>query len=80
MARRLVRLADRSEDGDIARSWFDAPISPTQKKICEDIQSYAFEQVPFIPIGQWFYPTAFRNNIVDIVVAPGILHWNLKKT
>jgi peptide/nickel transport system substrate-binding protein len=61
-------------------SWFDATDLGAQKKICEDIQSYAFEQVPFIPIGQWFYPTAFRNNIVDIVKAPGILHWNLKKT
>jgi peptide/nickel transport system substrate-binding protein len=61
-------------------SWFDATDLGAQKKICEDIQSYAFEQVPFIPIGQWFYPTAFRNNIIDIVKAPGILHWNLKKT
>jgi peptide/nickel transport system substrate-binding protein len=61
-------------------SWFDAPDVAGQKKICEDMQGYAFEQVPFIPIGQWFYPTAFRNNIVDIVKAPGILHWNLRKT
>jgi peptide/nickel transport system substrate-binding protein len=61
-------------------SWFDAPDLAGQKKICEDMQAQAFEQVPFIPIGQWFYPTAFRNNIVDIVKAPGILHWNLKKT
>jgi peptide/nickel transport system substrate-binding protein len=61
-------------------TWFDAPDLAAQKKICEDMQTYAFEQVPFIPIGQWFYPTAFRNNIVDIVKAPGILHWNLKKT
>ena len=61
-------------------SWFDAPDSAAQAKICADMQGHAFEQVPFIPIGQWFYPTAFRNNVVDIVKAPGILHWNLKKT
>ena len=61
-------------------SWFDAPDLPTQKKICEDMQSYAFEQVPFIPIGQWFYPTAFRNTVTDIVRSPNILHWNLKKS
>ncbi|MEJ0015216.1 MAG: ABC transporter substrate-binding protein [Acetobacteraceae bacterium] len=60
-------------------SWFDAPDLAAQKKICEDMQGYAFEQVPFIPIGQWFYPTAFRNNVTDIVRAPNILHWNLKK-
>jgi peptide/nickel transport system substrate-binding protein len=61
-------------------SWFDAPDVPTQKKICEDMQTYAFEQVPFIPIGQWFYPTAFRNTVTDIVRSPNILHWNLKKS
>jgi peptide/nickel transport system substrate-binding protein len=61
-------------------AWLDAADLEGQKKICEDIQSYAFEQVPFIPIGQWFYPTAFRNNVTDIVRAPNILHWNLKKT
>jgi peptide/nickel transport system substrate-binding protein len=61
-------------------SWFDAPDLPTQKKICEDMQSFAFEQVPFIPIGQWFYPTAFRNTVTDIVRSPNILHWNLKKS
>ncbi|HLJ06332.1 MAG TPA: ABC transporter substrate-binding protein [Acetobacteraceae bacterium] len=61
-------------------AWFDAPDLAGQKKICEDMQAQAFDQVPFIPVAQWFYPTAFRNNIVDIVKAPGILHWNLKKT
>ena len=61
-------------------SWFDAPDLAGQKKICEDIQDYAFEQVPFIPIAQWFYPTAFRTNITDIVKSPTPLHWNLKKT
>jgi peptide/nickel transport system substrate-binding protein len=61
-------------------SWFDAPDLAGQKKICEDIQAYAFEQVPFIPVAQWFYPTAFRNNVTDIVKSPTPLHWNLEKT
>ncbi len=61
-------------------SWFDAPDQAAQQKICADMQLEAFDQVPFIPIGQWFYPTAFRSNVVDIVKSPGILHWNLKKT
>ncbi len=60
-------------------TWFDAPDLTAQQKVCTDMQTWAFEQVPFIPIGQWFYPTAFRNTITDIVRAPSILHWNLKK-
>jgi peptide/nickel transport system substrate-binding protein len=61
-------------------SWFDAPDVAAQSKICEEMQLQAFDQVPFIPTCQWFYPTAFRSNVVDIVRSPGILHWNLKKT
>ncbi|HEY0419080.1 MAG TPA: ABC transporter substrate-binding protein [Acetobacteraceae bacterium] len=61
-------------------SWFDAPDVAAQKHVCEQMQTRAFEQVPFIPVAQWFYPTAFRSNVVDIVKCPNILSWNLKKT
>ena len=61
-------------------AWFDAPDLAAQKKICEQIQTTAFEDVPFIPIGQWFQPTGYRTNVVDIVKCPQILFWNVKKT
>jgi peptide/nickel transport system substrate-binding protein len=61
-------------------SWLDAPDLAAQQAICANMQSYAFDQVPFIPVGQWFYPTAFRNNVADIVKGPNILHWNVRKT
>jgi peptide/nickel transport system substrate-binding protein len=60
-------------------AWFDAPDLAAQKKICEQIQLTAFEDVPFIPIGQWFQPTGYRTNITDIVKCPQILFWNVKK-
>ena len=60
-------------------SWLDATNQTAQQKICQDMQLHAFDQVPFIPVGQWFYPTAFRNNVTDILRSPNILHWNLKK-
>jgi peptide/nickel transport system substrate-binding protein len=61
-------------------AWFDAPDLAAQKNACEQIQLTAFEDVPFIPIGQWFQPTGYRTNIVDIVKCPQILFWNVKKT
>ena len=64
----------------LRNAWFDAPDIAAQKKICEEMQLRGFESVPFIPVAQWFYPTAFRDNIVDIVKCPGILSWNLRKT
>ena len=60
--------------------WMDAPDRPAQKKLAEDIQAYAMQQVPIIPTGQWYYPTAFRDNVSDIVRSALMFHWNLKKT
>ncbi len=60
-------------------TWFDAPDVAAQKKVCEQIQLVAFEDVPFIPIGQWFQPTGYRTNVTDIVKCPNILFWNVKK-
>ena len=61
-------------------AWLDAPDRPAQQKLCQDIQAYAMEQVPIIPTGQWFYPTATRNNVSDLVRAGVMLHWNVRKS
>ena len=60
-------------------AWLDAPDLPAQKKLCEDIQGYAMQQVPVIPTSQWFYPTAFRANVTDIVRTHLMFAWNVKK-
>jgi peptide/nickel transport system substrate-binding protein len=65
---------------ELRAAWFDAPDLAGQKKICEQIQLTAFQDVPFIPIGQWFQPTGYRASITDIIKCPNILFWNVKKT
>ena len=65
---------------ELRAAWFDAPDLAAQKKICEQIQLTAFQDVPFIPIGQWFQPTGYRSNVTDIIKCPNILFWNVKKT
>ena len=60
-------------------AWLDAPDRAAQKALCEDIQRYAMEQVPIIPTGQWFYPTAMRDNITDVVRSALMFSWNVKK-
>lgn len=65
---------------ELRDAWLDAPDLASQKRICEQIQLHAFEQVPIIPTGQWFYPTAFRSNVTDIVRTALMFSWNVKKT
>ncbi|MCW3473751.1 ABC transporter substrate-binding protein [Limobrevibacterium gyesilva] len=60
-------------------AWFDAPDVAAQRKVCEDIQRAVWEEVPYIPVGQWFNPTAMRSNIQDVVKAPYPIFWGVKK-
>ncbi len=59
--------------------WFDAPDVAAQRRICEDMQRIAFEEVPFIPVGQRFLPTAVRDSLADIVRAPYPVFWGVRR-
>ena len=60
--------------------WFDAPDLAAQKAVAEDIQRLAFQHVPYIPIGQYFQPTAHRSNMTGFLKSPLSLFWNVQKT
>lgn len=59
--------------------WIDAPDLATRKKIAEEEQRVAFQEVPFIPLGQLFYPTAYRKTLLDIVPASFPVFWGVRK-
>jgi peptide/nickel transport system substrate-binding protein len=50
-----------------------------QKRIVEQIQLQAFEDVPYLPTGAYTPPTAFRANVTDIVEGFP-LFYNLRKS
>jgi peptide/nickel transport system substrate-binding protein len=60
--------------------WLEAPDLSAQKKICDQIQLRAFEEVPFIPLGQWFQPTAFRNDLSGFANSPFPVFWGVRRT
>jgi peptide/nickel transport system substrate-binding protein len=61
-------------------AWFDAPDLATQKAIAADIQRMALTEVPFIPLGQNFAPTAFRGNLGGFAKSPYPVFWGVKRT
>ena len=60
-------------------AWFDAPDLKSQKAIAEQIQLRGLEILPYIPLGQFFQPTAFRSDIKDIVKAMYPLFWGVRR-
>ncbi len=59
-------------------AWMSAPDDAARKQIARDMQLQAWQDVPFIPLGQYFLPTVFRNTITG-VLAGYTKFWNLKK-
>ncbi len=60
--------------------WFAAPDLAAQKKIAEEIQTEAFESVPYVPTGMFEIPTAYRSNLKGVIVAPVVFLWNVEKS
>lgn len=59
-------------------AWFLAPDVPAQAKICSDMQAEAFRNVPYIPMGQYLQPTAYRSSLEGVL--PGFaLFWNVRR-
>jgi peptide/nickel transport system substrate-binding protein len=48
-----------------------------QKQLVEEIQKLAFEDAPYVPFGQWFFPTAYRSYVKGVLQFPAPILWNL---
>ncbi len=59
--------------------WFAAADFPAQKAICEDMQRAAFADPPFIPLGQWKLPWAFRTSLKNFVECGNVLFWGVER-
>ena len=64
---------------ELRDQWFDTGEVADQKKICEQIQLQAFQSVPFMPIGQWYYPWAIRKDLTDFVKCAAVLFWGVRR-
>jgi peptide/nickel transport system substrate-binding protein len=59
-------------------SWFDAPDLEGQQKIAAEIQQVVFEEAPYLPLGQYFFSTAWRKTITEPISAVNVF-WGVKR-
>ena len=64
----------------LREDWFDAGDLASQQTICRAIQRVVWEDVPYIPLGQWFTPTATRADLTGIVRAPFPVFWGVERS
>ena len=59
--------------------WMDATDEAEQKRLAAALQAAAFDFVPYVPLGQYFPPSAWRNNLSGLLKGATPVFWNVEK-
>ncbi|HWP46979.1 MAG TPA: ABC transporter substrate-binding protein [Candidatus Limnocylindrales bacterium] len=62
---------------ELRAEWVRTQDPVRQKQLVEEIQKLAFEEVPYVPFGQWFLPTAYRKDVKGVLQFPAPILWNI---
>jgi peptide/nickel transport system substrate-binding protein len=70
---------DSTKIEDLRDAWFAAPELAAQRAVARLLQLQAFSDVPYIPLGQYSAPTAYRSNLTGVLKGNPVF-WNLRRT
>lgn len=65
---------------DLVTRWMDSVDPAERRRLDQEIQLNAFETVPFIPLGQYLPPAAYRKNLTGVLRGAVPVFWNVAKT
>jgi peptide/nickel transport system substrate-binding protein len=60
--------------------WIDATDLGEQKRLCREIQLQAFQDVPYIPLGGFFFAAAYRKNLTGMLKGGIPMFTNVRRT
>jgi peptide/nickel transport system substrate-binding protein len=52
---------------ELRAAWIDTTDPDEQKRLCREIQLQAFQDVPYIPLGSFFFAAAYRKDLTGIL-------------
>jgi peptide/nickel transport system substrate-binding protein len=64
---------------ELRTSYATAATLEEQQVLATEIQKIAYEKAVYAPIGQYFVPSAWSNNLEGVLDAPAPLFWNISK-
>jgi peptide/nickel transport system substrate-binding protein len=68
-----------AETERLTQQWLTATDPAQQQALLDAIQKRAFEEVPSLPLGQFFVRTAFRDQVKDVQNGSVCYFWNVRK-
>ncbi|HEY4250333.1 MAG TPA: ABC transporter substrate-binding protein [Roseomonas sp.] len=63
---------------ELRTAWFEAADLAAQQQIAHQIQETAFQEVPYLPLGQYFQATAYRRSVTGVLKGLPVF-WNVEK-
>jgi peptide/nickel transport system substrate-binding protein len=64
---------------ELRDAWFKAPDMAAQQALARELQLQALQDVPYIPLGQYFQPTAYQSNLTGVLPGNPVF-WNIRRT
>jgi peptide/nickel transport system substrate-binding protein len=61
----------------LRREWIRATDAAKRKQIADQVQTLAYDEVPYVSWGQYTQPTAYRKNVKGVLTFPASLYWNV---
>jgi peptide/nickel transport system substrate-binding protein len=59
-------------------NWVRATDQPKRKQLADEIQKVALSEVPYVPWGEWFQPTAYRKSVQGVLKFGAPIFWNVR--
>ena len=63
---------------ELREAWIGTSDVATQRQIAAQIQLQAFQDVPYIPLGLVYWPTAYRNDLTGVLNGMA-LFWSVRR-
>jgi peptide/nickel transport system substrate-binding protein len=64
----------------LAAEWLQSGTDADRVRLADMIQEIVFKTAPYVPLGQYVQPTAYRKSVKGILQGPAVLPWNVSKT
>jgi len=60
-------------------AWLDAGDIDEQRRICTELQLQLWQDVPYIPMGEYWQSTAYRKDLLDVLPGCFAVFWGIRR-
>jgi len=79
MASRPSVAGRRARASKPCAAWLDAANMEEQRRICAELQMHLWQDVPYVPMGEYWQSTAYRKDLLDVLPGCFAVFWAIRR-